>query len=311
MGERAVGNWGKQPDYMSNLVLGTVQFGVDYGVSNRIGRTYDAEIENILKYADKKDINMLDTAPAYGNSESIIGNFIHNCTNHKQWRVITKTLYSQSDTICDKQVDELLDNLKLSQKNIYQKSIYGLLIHNCDDLFLPGGEKLFQIMKKLKQDGVIKKIGVSVYSSKQIDRVLDNYQIDLVQLPLNILDQRLLNGGQLNRLKEYDVEIHARSVFLQGLLLMPLKSISPWFDPIRRDLDAFHIKAKKLNMSSLQLALGFVRSISEVDKIVVGINTLHQLYEIVNAMSTSINTDDCFDLSISDSTYLNPSNWKI
>ena len=218
MGERAVGNWGKQPDYMSNLVLGTVQFGVDYGVSNRIGRTYDAEIENILKYADKKDINMLDTAPAYGNSESIIGNFIHNCTNHKQWRVITKTLYSQSDTICDKQVDELLDNLKLSQKNIYQKSIYGLLIHNCDDLFLPGGEKLFQIMKKLKQDGVIKKIGVSVYSSKQIDRVLDNYQIDLVQLPLNILDQRLLNGGQLNRLKEYDVEIHARSVFLQGLL---------------------------------------------------------------------------------------------
>ena len=127
MGERAVGNWGKQPDYMSNLVLGTVQFGVDYGVSNRIGRTYDAEIENILKYADKKDINMLDTAPAYGNSESIIGNFIHNCTNHKQWRVITKTLYSQSDTICDKQVDELLDNLKLSQKNIYQKMLVYIL----------------------------------------------------------------------------------------------------------------------------------------------------------------------------------------
>jgi len=132
-----------------------------------------------------------------------------------------------------------------------------------------------------------------------------------VQLPINILDQRLLEGGQLSMLKKYGVEIHARSVFLQGLLLMPLKNISPWFNPIMNTLEALHVKASKLNMSTLQLALGFVQSISEVDKVVVGVNTLNQLREIISATSIYINTEEFSDLSINDPIYLNPSNWRV
>ena len=166
-------------------------------------------------------------------------------------------------------------------------------------------------MNQLKDDGFIKKIGVSVYSGEQIDRLLDNYAVDLVQLPINILDQRLLNGGQLSKLKQHGVEIHARSVFLQGLLLMPLNSVHPWFDPILRVLGEFHIKAKKLNMSALQLALGFVQSIDEVDKVIIGVNTLKQMHEIIDIASVRINIEEFSNLSINDSTFLNPSNWKI
>ena len=145
---------------------------------------------------------------------------------------------------------------------------------------------------------------------EQIDRILDNHHIDLVQLPVNILDQRLIDGGQLKRLKKHGVEIHVRSAFLQGLLLMKTESISSWFDPIRGALEDFHAKARKLNMSTLQLALGFVQSINEVDKVVVGVNTLGQLHEIINSVSVYVNTEEFSDLSVSDPIYLNPSNWK-
>jgi len=95
------------------------------------------------------------------------------------------------------------------------------------------------------------------------------------------------------------------------LLLMPLKNISPWFNPIMNTLEALHVKASKLNMSTLQLALGFVQSISEVDKVVVGVNTLNQLREIISATSIYINTEEFSDLSINDPIYLNPSNWRV
>jgi len=292
---------------MSKLILGTVQFGIDYGVSNVMGRTSDTNVRNILNYAYDKGIDILDTAPVYGNSEGIIGDF----SNGRQWNIITKTLYSESNVVCEKQVNELVGNFKLSQKKLCKKKIYGLLIHSCDDLFLPGGDKLFKTMEKLKSDGVVEKIGVSLYNGNQIDRILDNYHPDLVQLPINILDQQLLYGGQLKRLKENNVEIHARSVFLQGLLLMRLKDVPVWFNPIRENLEEFHIKAKKLNMNPLQLALGFVQSISEVDKVLVGINNLKQLHEIINATLVNVNINELSDISICDSNYLNPSNWKI
>jgi aryl-alcohol dehydrogenase-like predicted oxidoreductase len=292
------------------IALGTVQFGMSYGIANKLGEVGSPEIERILQYADRNGVEILDVASSYGNAESAIGKFISNQVRSKQWKVITKTPHFKSDII-DQQVDELLESFKLSLKKLGQKSIYGLLIHNCDDIFLSGGEKLLQIMDKLKQDGLIEKIGVSLYSGEQISSLLDNYLVDIVQLPINILDQRLLEGGQLSMLKKYGVEIHARSVFLQGLLLMPLKNISPWFNPIMNTLEALHVKASKLNMSTLQLALGFVQSISEVDKVVVGVNTLNQLREIISATSIYINTEEFSDLSINDPIYLNPSNWRV
>ena len=296
---------------MAKISLGTVQLGMDYGISNQLGKTKESNAKEILQYALNQGINVLDTAPSYGNSEDIIGGFIHNHPCDECWRIITKTPNFKSSVISDKQIDKLFESFELSQNKLGKKNIYGLLVHECDNIFLPGGKKILDKMNQLKDDGFIKKIGVSVYSGEQIDRLLDNYAVDLVQLPINILDQRLLNGGQLSKLKQHGVEIHARSVFLQGLLLMPLNSVHPWFDPILRVLGEFHIKAKKLNMSALQLALGFVQSIDEVDKVIIGVNTLKQMHEIIDIASVRINIEEFSNLSINDSTFLNPSNWKI
>ena len=295
---------------MVKIALGTVQLGMHYGISNQLGKTEKSNAEKILKYASEQDINVLDTAPTYGNAENVIGDFIRN--NHKDdyWSVITKTPHFKGSVIGDKQIKELLESFELSQNKLGKENIYGLLVHDCNNIFLPGGKKILNTMDRLKRDGVISKIGVSLYNDKQINQLLDNYEVDLVQLPINILDQRLVSGGQLTRLKNHGVEIHARSVFLQGLLLMSPNNIPSWFDPVRGVLESFHKEAKKRNMSVLQLALSFVQSIDEIDKVIVGVNTLKQLKEVVNAASIRVNTTELSCMSIDDPVFVNPGNWK-
>ena len=292
---------------MHKIALGTAQFGMSYGISNQLGKTSKYKVEEILLHAHKNGINTLDTASLYGNSEELIGNFAHNA----EWDVITKIPTIGNAAICNKQIDALLRSFELSLSKLNQKNIYGLLLHSCDDLFSVGGYRLLQAMEELKKEGFVKKIGVSLYDSNQVDRVLGNYPIDLVQLPVSILDQRLLDSGHLKALKKYDVEIHARSVFLQGLLLMQTSDISSWFDPVKGVLNSFHKEAKKRRISALQLALSFVQSIVEIDKVVVGVNTLEQLHQIIDAMSLRVDIRDFSSLSIRDATILNPSNWRI
>jgi aryl-alcohol dehydrogenase-like predicted oxidoreductase len=295
---------------LSKIVLGTAQFGIDYGISNRIGKTHNLEVEKILQYASKQGINILDTASSYGNAENLISDYIAN-KDKNSWNVITKIPHFKGNIIDSKQVDKLSENVEFFQKKIGKESIYGLLIHNYDDLFLPGADNLMNTLERLKKEGVVKKIGVSVYTGEQIDHILNNYSIDIIQLPFNILDQRLMKGGYLTKLKELGIEVHARSVFLQGLLLMPLNNIHSWFDPILGALEDFHLAAKKMNLTALQLALAFVQSSDDIDRLVVGVNTLEQLREIVNAKSVRINTTEFYNLSVDNAIFLNPSNWKV
>ena len=286
--------------------LGAVQFGVDYGVSNTHGKTTKHEVSQILQFAYENGISVIDTATSYGSSENILGKVITN----DDWRFVTKTPHFSDNSLNSTHVNQLKESFNQSLFNLRKKNIYGLLLHSCDDLFKPGGRLLFQEMERLKSIGMIQKIGVSLYDGKQVDRLLDNYPIDLVQLPINILDQRLIKGGQLVKLKKYNVEIHARSAFLQGLLLMSLNNTPPWFNPVREVLESFHKEAKKRNMTVLQLALSFVQSIDEIDKVIVGVNTLKQLKEVVNAASIRVNTTELSCMSIDDPVFVNPGNWK-
>ena len=289
------------------IALGSVQFGIPYGVSNNEGKTSKKQALSILNFAQKKGIRTIDTAPSYGDSERVLGKLFEG----EEWDITTKTLPFNSKSINEEQIEQLRSVFRESLVSLHKKSIYGLLVHSCNDLLKPGGEKIFREMERLREIGMVKKIGVSVYSSKQIAAILGKFNIDLIQLPINILDQRLVSGGQLTRLKNHGVEIHARSVFLQGLLLMSPNNIPSWFDPVRGVLESFHKEAKKRNMSVLQLALSFVQSINEVDKIIVGINTLEHLYEVMSATSMRVNITEFSNISIDDPSFLNPANWKI
>jgi aryl-alcohol dehydrogenase-like predicted oxidoreductase len=140
---------------------------------------------------------------------------------------------------------------------------------------------------------------------------LGKFNIDLIQLPINIFDQHLFVDGWLEKLKNKNVEIHARSTFLQGLLLMPRTTIPTYFLPINKKIELFSKSAQELSLSKLELALGYVMGINEIDKIVVGVNTIDQLSEIITASKVEIDPMKFTELSINNPIYTNPSLWKI
>jgi aryl-alcohol dehydrogenase-like predicted oxidoreductase len=121
----------------------------------------------------------------------------------------------------------------------------------------------------------------------------------------------LIESGALEKIKDTGAEIHARSVFLQGILLMPLDVVPSYFLPIRKKLESLKNISQELNMSALELAFGFVNSISEIDKIIVGLNTVEQLFEIINAAQIQVKYSDFSELAVDNEDIVNPSLWRL
>ena len=289
------------------LGLGTVQFGLDYGISNKTGLTDKIEIKKIIDYAASHGINIIDTAHCYSDSEIKLGEIL---PLENDFRIITKTqIFQNSPQIKKIEFENLLNTFFSSLKNLNCKSAYGLLIHHVDDLLKDGGEILYRAMLELKEKEVVKKIGISAYTPDQIDHVLKNYDIDLIQLPVNIFDQRLIRTGYLKKLKGRGIEIHARSAFLQGLIFMNPEKLSSYFDSIKSFLKKFHDKLDEMNLTPVQAALGFLNDIKEIDHIICGVNNVEQFKELVQANIINIDMNWAEEFAINDEKILNPANW--
>ena len=260
------------------IAIGTVQFGVPYGISNVHGQTTEQQAADILDFAYQNKVRCLDTAALYGNSEERLGRIL----TEDKWCVVTKTPHFQGNVITDDHVEELNTSFERSLNNLNRDSIDGLLLHSCDDFFKPGGIKLFKEMEKIRDSGVIRKIGVSVYGSKQIDRLLHDFDVDLIQLPINVLDQRLIESGLLAKLKKRGVEIHVRSIFLQGLLLMDSIFRPSKFDQWKEVWDVWGKWLYDNEITSIEACLNFVEAEKMIDHIVIGVDSLSQLKEILN-----------------------------
>lgn len=287
--------------------LGAVQFGVDYGVSNVCGKIPAFEACKILDLARIRGVSVLDTAFSYGDSEAVLGSILtENCS----FSIVTKTPVFKKGTITGNEVTELSDAFYSSLKKLQQKSIYGLLVHASEDLLKQGGNLLWEEMGRLKEQGLIKKIGVSVYTAEQIDRILDRYSIDLIQLPVNVFDQRLLLNGYLSKLKKNNIEIHARSIFLQGVLLSKVKELPSYFEPLHHHLRRYYELVYKYNWTQVQAALGFVLGVKEIDIVLLGVDSEMQLREIIN-MAKPLDRDLFRCFAINDDSFLNPSQWKL
>jgi len=278
------------------LALGTVQFGLDYGVTNHDGQVAIDEVKNILDYAKDKGIDTLDTASGYGNSEQVLGEVGVN-----NYRIITKTtpLKNGVDGVI-KGFHQSLDSLNIGQ-------VDGLLIHNIDDTKDKRFGKLFYKLNELKEEGVIKKIGFSTYTPEQVNLLLEKFDFDIIQVPFNVFDTRLILGGQLEALKSKGVEIHARSVFLQGVLLN-FDNLSDYFSTWKKQFEEYQVIVKRSNLSLLEYALNFALSTQEIDKILVGVNSENQLKEIVHAVKKQSSLEAHL---IGDINLLNPSLWKL
>lgn len=289
------------------LGLGTAQFGLDYGVSNQGGRCSVNEAKLIVEVAKQEGIRVIDTAFLYGDSETTLGKILPE--NHR-FDIVTKTPSFGTACISSTEIDLLEKTFVKSLKNLNQESIYGILIHHVNDVLKKEGRLLLKKLKEFKKRNLVKKIGVSVYTAEQINQILSEHSIDLIQLPVNILDQRLLKSDSLKKLKKLGVEIHARSIFLQGLLLMDPDNLAPCFGSIRGHLKQYHFMLKRHKIKPIQAALDFVRKLQEVDIILCGVNSHVELKEIVSSFQKTTSLDFS-SFAISDPMILNPSNWKL
>lgn len=284
------------------LGLGTVQFGLDYGISNNEGRTPPEEVSRILHFATSVGIQVLDTSPSYGVSEQVLGSTITR--DRDEFRIVSKTHPQVSDA------RQLERNLRESLSHLRRRRIYGLLMHRSSDLLSSHGAALYEELVRLKERGLVQKIGASIYSASEIDELMKRYSLDLIQVPINVLDQRLRESGHLQKMKGRDIEIHARSVFLQGLLLMPSISLPKQFKPLEEHLISYSRFISERSMSPVVAALNFVLQIPEIDVVICGVNKLDQLEEIVSASKRVVDTQDMRRFRFNDETLLNPALWN-
>jgi aryl-alcohol dehydrogenase-like predicted oxidoreductase len=291
------------------LGLGTAQFGSIYGISNARGKVSEAEVRSILELAAEQGISVLDTATVYGDAESMIGACLPDGADY---RIVTKTPSFRSAAISNNDAHTLRRAFQNSLTNLRQHSIYGLLAHQAEDLLTRNGAWLYDEMEKLKKDGLVQKIGVSVYTGEQINRILDQFEIDIIQVPVSVVDQRLVTDGHVAELKARNIEIHARSVFLQGLLLMPLESLNPYFDSARDNLTNFDLIMREAGLSTLEGALAFVNGLEEIDCTLIGVCSRDELAEIIRAASTSRpERVDFSRFACNDEGIVNPSMWRL
>mgnify|MGYP001560048813 CR=1 FL=1 len=291
------------------LAVGTAQFGMDYGISNKQGKTPLDEVRKILSLAEENGMFFIDTAALYGESETVLGAAL---SDRHAFNIVTKSPAFKTERITEAQGFHLKDIFQRSLERLRQNRLYGLLIHHADDLLAPGGERLLEEMRNLKGRGLVEKIGVSVYTGAQIDSVLDLFRPDIVQLPINLFDQRLIESGHLSKLKKLGVEIHARSIFLQGLLLMELEQIPAFFSPLREHFARYNRFLKTNRLSRLQVALLFAQRQKEIDIIIVGVTRASDLRDIVAAtVKPCVPLPDMAAFQVGDEAMITPSLWKL
>ena len=288
---------------MSKLALGTVQFGIDYGINSGVKVETD-EVSRIINYARNNGINLLDTAQLYGSSEKVLGD-----ANTQDFNVVSKTRGFDKEDITESIANFVISDLNQSLKLLKRNSLYALLVHHGEDLLRPGGEIIFNKLQILKDKGLVSKIGVSAYIDNQLINIIDRFDIDIIQLPMNILDRRLIDNGLLNKIYSKGIEIHTRSIFLQGLLLMNPKKRPKIFDRWSSLWKIWDEWLYDNKLSALEATLRYMISLPEISRVLVGVDNKDQLQNIIKALKGNIPTIPK-ELSINDPHLLNPGNWS-
>lgn len=285
----------------NRLALGTAQFGLPYGIANTRGQMGQEEAAAVLRVAAAAGIDTLDTAISYGESEVMLGRI-----GVSGWKVISKLPGLGTNSDPQSWVSEAV-SASLGRVGISQ--FHGLLLHRPKDLFGPAGSALLEAIGNAKDQGFTAKVGVSVYRPEELESIWRVFRPDLVQFPLSILDRRFITSGWLSRLAAEGVETHARSVFLQGLLLMDSGRRPPTFrrwQPLWQRWEDWLVEA---SIGPLRACLGFALAHSELDRILVGVDGLTQLEELLSGVDgLPIYPPD--NLVSEDPDLLNPSNWK-
>jgi aryl-alcohol dehydrogenase-like predicted oxidoreductase len=285
------------------LALGTVQFGLTYGVANQSGRPSREQCREILARAQQSGIDTLDTAIAYGEAEIVLGG-----AGVEDWKIVTKLPAIPEG--CTDIGGWVSTEIAQSLRRLGADRLYGVLLHRPEQLLDARGPELYRALIDLREREVAKKIGVSIYDPAELGALSGVFPLDLVQAPFNLLDRRLADEGWLRRLQMQGVEIHARSAFLQGLLLMEAERLPPGFAEWISVWRYWRQWLDDRGLTPVEACLGYVLGFGEIARVVVGVDHVRQLDEIVAASRTRLR-----DLPVwprrPDRRLITPSLWNV
>jgi aryl-alcohol dehydrogenase-like predicted oxidoreductase len=279
---------------VAKLGLGTVQFGQAYGVSNTHGQVSPDEAAAILTRAAQTGVGVLDTAANYGQAESVLA-----ALDTRPFRIVTKTVSVRGG------IEAVVARACASKAAMPQADT--LLVHAAADLDDPA---LWPALRRLKKEGIFARIGISAYVVDNPARLAERFQPDVMQLPFSLLDQRLLRDGTLARLAALGVEVHARSLFLQGMLLMAPDALPDHLKSAAPHLASLHARLAKAGTTPLAAALGFALSRPEIAVALVGVTALEELDDILAAMAHPLPALDWQACALKNERILTPSLWN-
>ncbi len=293
---------------IKKVLIGTAQFGYDYGITNRNGKVSIPVVKDIIDLSISSGISGFDTAQSYGDAEKVLG---ENLPIKNEFKIISK-LSPQTNIIYDEiKVDEWESLLKKTLKQLRVKSLEGFLIHNSKDLIRPDSSFLLDWLRSLRERKLVKKIGISIYEIEELDLLpLNEFQI--VQFPLSIYDQRFHESGIIKQLNNSNITTIARSVFLQGIVLQNTNSFPTWAPTeIKKKHEKLieYCKVKKLSL--LEIAIQFILKIKEVDYLALGITSVEEMKFLINAFSIGKNSDLELDqFAIKNKDFIDPRKWS-
>ncbi|KKG07362.1 aldo/keto reductase [Methanosarcina sp. 2.H.A.1B.4] len=285
----------------NKMVLGTAQFGMDYGINNKRGKIPRNEVFKILETAFESGIDILDTAYAYGESESVIGEFIN--TTGRELKIISKLPVCEPEDVGDI-FDTSINRLALN-------SLYGYYIHSFQNYM--DNPEIWNVLVRMKSEGKISKIGFSLYYPSELDYLLDNEILfDIIQIPYSIFDQRF--GSYFSILNEKKIEVYVRSVFLQGLIFKAPSELGEDFDKVKDKIKRLNEISKGTDFSLASLLLNFAVLNDNVDRVVVGVDSIENLKEL---LTSSEHTDkikpimpELLSFREDDEKIILPMNWR-
>ena len=284
----------------NKIIIGSANVNKRYGlINNKININ---EFKKLLNFAVIKGINTVDTSPQYSNSEKVIGSL------KKNFKIVTKITRIPSK-IKKIEIEKWITNQFLqSCKNLRLNKVYGLLLQNAETLLSKNSKFVFRALLNLKKKNKLQKIGISVYNFKTLEKIINKYHIDFVQVPYNIFDRRIENVRLIKQIKKKGIEIHVRSIFLQGLLTkrnirIPKKQLS-----LKKGLESWKKWLKLNKLTSINACLNFVLRNKNVNKIVIGFNDLESFKQVINYKKSAINFKK-LNIKI-DSKHLDPRKWN-
>lgn len=261
---------------MAELCLGTVQFGMKYGINNVLGQPSLESSFHMLDTAIEQGIQIFDTASAYGEAEKILGHYIQEKKLQDSIKVISK-LSPNIINLDEKDVKGVIRReLEKSLSRLNLSKLDGYLLHTPEYIY---NYQILKALQKLKEDKLINHLGVSIYDIEHGEKAIETGVVDYIQLPYNIFDQRGVQTGFISKAKQHGITIFARSAFLQGLFMMEKSLIPDYLKPSISYLEKLEKLLQVYSLEKVEALIKFVVQEQDIDYLVFGVDTKGQLLE--------------------------------